>query len=143
MHDPCTSALIMQSSHHKGRAAESLAADWFLNHKTAKLLAQNYTCKWGEIDLIFEETLGERRVGEKSFSELVFVEVKSKAESTWLDGDHRIGWQKHRRLSRTANRFLLNYTGPAKTIRFDLLSWNGQSWKHIPHAWTEDSASNF
>ena len=133
-----------QSTHEKGRAAESLAAQWFLSHKTAKLIAQNYTCKWGEIDLIFEETLPSISSGiptgmpEIIKSELVFVEVKSRAESTWLDGDHRVGWQKRRRLSRTANRFLLSYKGPAKTIRYDLLSWNGESWKHIPHAWTED-----
>lgn len=113
----------MYLRHQLGKEAEQAALEWFLVHQKSRLLARNYRCKWGEIDLIFEEQLS-LALG----SELVFVEVRARSPRGWVDGPQSVVRKKQLRLKRTASHFLVKYHGLAKSVRFDLLYWDGTSW---------------
>ena len=99
------------------------AAQWFLLNRKVRILTKNYTCKQREIDIIAEE---ERDFFSTPYIELVFIEVKSTSSETWVPIEYRINPKKCYRIQTTANHFLKSYAGKAKTLRFDLLIWNGK-----------------
>ena len=77
-----------------GALGESLAAE-YLRKKGYKLLATNYRCRFGEIDLI---------VYNKKY--LVFVEVKSRKSDTFAKACEHVDFYKQQRLRTTAEIFL-------------------------------------
>lgn len=115
----------------KGKEVEQKALDWLLVRGFRKHLISNYRCKGGEIDHVFEEfqLLS-------SEWELVFVEVRYRAPQGWIDGIESITPQKRLRLIRAARHFLAHYQGRCKSIRFDVLYWDGLVWTHLQAAWT-------
>lgn len=113
-----------------GKTAEKKAAEWFLRQEGYQLLSSNFRCRWGEIDLIFEQLLKESRS-----LELVFVEVKARSQSVKISGLESIDWKKRSRLHFTAQLFLSKYRGRANTMRFDLLYLDGRNWTHLPNFW--------
>lgn len=124
----------MDPRHEWGREAENKALEWFLEQRmTSQLIARNYRCRWGEIDLIFEELRKDRGI-----FELVFVEVRARSPRTWVSGLQSVGWKKRQSLRRTADHFLVKYQGLAKTVRFDLLYWDGKIWSYLPNFWLTD-----
>ncbi|MGE0615548.1 MAG: YraN family protein [Bacteriovoracia bacterium] len=100
-----------------------------------KLLARNYFSHRGEIDLVLEEARPNGRI------ELVFVEVRMRARAGWVSALESVGAEKRRRLQWTARRFLAAYRGPATSLRFDILGWDGKQWLHVPNAWSVDGPS--
>jgi putative endonuclease len=120
----------MYLRHQLGREAEQNALEWFLKERPSRLLMRNFRCRGGEIDLIFEEVLPN-----KKGLELVFVEVRAKTDANWLTGPESVGPNKQRRLRNTAHHFLSYYRGPAKTLRVDLMHWDGRCWSHLPNIW--------
>ena len=120
----------MNTNHELGRRIENEAAEW-ITARGATLLDRNYRCRMGEIDLVVEERLEDGRV------ELVFVEVRARTFGGWVDGVESVDWRKRQRLMRTARRFLITYRGPAVGLRFDILSWDGSLWTHVPNAWID------
>ena len=66
-----------------GAWGESLAAD-FLRKKRYKLLAANYRCRFGEIDLV----VSDRRY-------LVFVEVKLRKSQKFAEAREFVDLRKH------------------------------------------------
>lgn len=97
---------------HRGRHAENLAA-LFLQQQGLKLIARNYRCRFGEIDLIAREG-----------KILVFVEVRMRASDRFGGAAASITAGKRRKLLRTARHYL---AGAAHTpaCRFDALLVNG------------------
>ena len=77
-----------------GAWGESLAAD-YLRKKRFKLLATNYRCRYGEIDLI---------VANRKF--LVFVEVKLRKTSNFARAAEHVDIHKQNRLRTTAEMYL-------------------------------------
>src|SRR5258708_30297808 len=73
-------------------------------------VAANWSWKTGEVDLIFDD--GSTRV---------FVEVRSRAATTFGEGMETILWQKQKKLIKTARMYQVkeNYWGDA---RFDVVS---------------------
>lgn len=118
----------MRISYEIGKEAEAEAARWFVAGRRAQLLAQNYRCRGGEIDLIFEETRDSPEC-----LELVFIEVKARTAGSWVEGLESVGWQKQRRLKKAARHFLSHYRGNATRVRFDLLHKKGETWEHVPN----------
>jgi putative endonuclease len=106
-----------------GARAERLAAEWFLARFPSRLIARNFRCRGGELDLIFEAP-----------PDLVFVEVRARLPGAWQDGIASVGWGKRQRLRRAIERFLLDYRGPSRGIRVDILAWNGRDWTHLRNA---------
>ncbi len=107
-----------------GTQAEEEACAWYLKQGPSRLIARNYFTRSGEIDLIFEDKLA-------SGVELVFVEVKSRKENSYLGALDSLSAVKKRRLKRAVLHFLSRYTGAAQTIRVDLLAQDGGVWTHL------------
>ena len=91
-----------------GAWGESLAAE-YLKKKRYKLVATNYRCRFGEIDLI---------VCDKVF--LVFVEVKLRKTDSFARAAEFVDYHKQNRLRTTAEIYLAEH--PTKLQpRFDVI----------------------
>ena len=115
-----------------GKSAECRAEEWFLTQRPSRLLAKNYRCRTGEIELIFEDIRDSKKT-------LVFVEVRARSKKCEMGGAPSINWKKQRSLSKAIQYFLLNYKGPEMDLRVDLLYWDGSTWMHMPNIWLLDS----
>lgn len=91
-----------------GSWGESLAAK-YLQKKRYKLLAMNYRCRMGEIDIIAENR-----------KYLVFVEVKLRKSSSFAQARDFVDLRKQERLKTTASLYLSQYETD-KPSRFDVI----------------------
>jgi putative endonuclease len=80
-----------------GCLGEQIVSEW-LQSKSYRILHHNWRCRWGEIDLIVEDSAN---------STLIFVEVKTRSRSNW-DGDglEAISLTKQKKISNSAVLFL-------------------------------------
>ena len=92
-----------------GRWGESLAAA-YLRKKKYTLLAANYRCRFGEIDLI---------AANKKY--LVFVEVKLRKNADFAEALEFVDRRKQERIRQTASVFLSNHENLTKQPRFDVI----------------------
>ena len=91
-----------------GRWGEALAAE-YLKKKGYRLVALNYSCRWGEVDVIVENA-----------SCLVFVEVKLRKSDRFAKAAEYVDLRKQDRIRKTAELWLsLHET--EKPIRFDVV----------------------
>lgn len=88
-----------------GASAEALAC-CYLQQRGLKLIAKNFRCKSGEIDLIMQEG-----------QTLVFVEVRLRSNQRFGDAGSSIDANKQRKLIRTAEHYLQLHGNRA--CRFD------------------------
>jgi putative endonuclease len=93
----------------RGSLGEDAARD-FLKKQGLDFLTANFSCKEGEIDLIFRD-------GET----LVFVEVKTRTAGGWTRPGKAVDDRKRRALIRTANEFLRLLKNPAVAYRYDVV----------------------
>lgn len=91
-----------------GAWGEALAAE-YLQKKRYKLIAANYRCRFGEIDLI---------VANRKF--LVFVEVKLRKSSQFASASEFVGYRKQERLRTTASIYL-SQNPTSLQPRFDVI----------------------
>lgn len=96
----------------KGPDAERLAAD-YLTRQGVALVARNYRCRFGEIDLIALDG-----------STLVFVEVRSRGSPRFGGAAESITTRKRSRVVRAARHYLAQ-TGRQARCRFDVLLLEG------------------
>lgn len=92
-----------------GRWGESVAAD-YLQKKKYTVVAANYRCRLGEIDLIAENR-----------SYLVFVEVKLRKSASFARALEFVDRRKQERLKQTAALYLATHGETAKQPRFDVI----------------------
>lgn len=90
-----------------GAAAEHIALT-FLQQKGLKCVTQNYSCRYGEIDLIMMDG-----------KTLVFVEVRKRGNAKFGGAAESITFSKQQKLSRTAEYYLQQF-GNAD-CRFDAI----------------------
>jgi putative endonuclease len=111
---------------HYGLGMEEQGARWLTDQfPFFRLVTKNYRWKGGELDLVFEA------MPENGQCELIFVEVRARKKDALVDGVASVTLPKQRRLERTIRHFLARYRGPAKSLRFDVLAWNGSIWTHL------------
>ena len=91
-----------------GSWGESLAAD-YLRKKHYKLIATNFRCRYGEIDLI---------ICNQKF--LVFVEVKLRKSDRFAAAFEHVDIRKQQRIRTTAEYFLSEYQTELQP-RFDVI----------------------
>jgi len=105
----------------KGYEAEAIAGQ-FLVKKGLTVIARNYRCKTGEIDLICRDK-----------DTIVFVEVRSRAPSHFASAKESVTLTKQQRIIRTAHLFLLEKKWTdAYPCRFDVIAFEkGASDTHI------------
>ena len=110
----------------RGEDAEELAGT-FLHRAGLKLVARNYRCRFGEIDLIVRDG-----------KTLVFVEVRMRSSDRYGGAAASITAAKRARLMRAARHYLAN-VAQAPACRFDVLLVNGrdQSVEWLKNAFEE------
>jgi len=91
-----------------GAWGEALAAK-FLQKKRYKILATNYRCRYGEIDLI----AADRR-------HLVFVEVKLRKSDKFASAFEHVDYHKQNRIRTTAELYLSEFPTELQP-RFDVI----------------------
>lgn len=99
----------MNSSIERGAQGEE-AAKQFLEAQGLIFLEANFRCKMGEVDLIFQDT-----------DQRVFVEVRSRKQTSFGDGSDTVFFQKQKKLIKTVKFYQQkkNYWGD---VRFDVVS---------------------
>ena len=109
-----------------GRKAESLAAE-HLKIKGMSVVARNFLCKVGEIDLVMQDG-----------TEIVFVEVRSRASQSFGGAAASVDASKRRKVARAARVWLAarGWDGPC---RFDVVAVEGGRLEHLPAAFEADS----
>ena len=97
----------------RGVEAEAMAAT-FLEHKGLKILARNYRCRLGEIDLVAREG-----------GTTVFVEVRSRGSSAFGGAAASITAAKRQRLLKAARHYISRQR-VLPECRFDALLIEGE-----------------
>ena len=106
----------------KGHAAEK-AAVAFLRSKGYRIVATNYRCRQGELDIIARDG-----------DELVFVEVRSRSTGRYGDASMTVGSAKQRQIARVAQAYLSREQPRFATSRFDVVAVTGDALEHIVDA---------
>ncbi len=108
------------NQNNQGLAAEKAAA-LFLQQQGLSLLAQNYSCRYGEIDLIMRES-----------KTLVFVEVRLRTHREFTSAADSIDQRKQQKLIRVAQFYLqshdLNMPCRFDAILFDNSKYQSPNW---------------
>lgn len=111
----------MRDTSGPGRAAERLA-EAYLTAQGWEILQRNFACKMGEIDLIAKDQ-----------DELVFVEVRSRADSVHGAPEETISRAKIRRIVNTARLYIVQRDLDCP-MRFDVIAVSAGRLLHIPAA---------
>jgi putative endonuclease len=106
-----------------GKEAENHAAS-FLQSQGLRLVARNYRCRMGEIDLIMEHG-----------STLVFVEVRMRRSENFGGAAASITGHKQRKLIHAAQHFLQQQT-KQPSCRFDAVLMSGDKIEWIKDAFS-------
>ncbi len=111
-----------------GRRGER-AACRYLRRRSCKILARNYRCDVGEIDLILADG-----------DTIVFLEVKTRSSDDAQDLQNTIGLRKWRRIERAARHFLMKHSTVEHPCRFDFVAvlwpmWGSPSIEHFVDAY--------
>jgi len=99
------------TSSERGREAERLALT-FLQKQGLRLLAQNWRCSSGELDLVMRDK-----------DSVVFIEVRYRRSNRFGGAAQSVDSHKQRKLARSAQQFLQQ--NPAlnnQTCRFDVIA---------------------
>ncbi len=103
------------SSQSSGKAAEALARQ-HLEQQGLRLLAQNWHCRRGELDLVMLDT-----------DTVVFVEVRYRRHAAWGGAIESVDARKREKLTMAAMHFLQQESRWAKhPCRFDVIAINSQ-----------------
>jgi putative endonuclease len=95
---------------HTGEIGEALAAD-YLSRSGYRIVARNYRCRFGEIDIVAREG-----------DTLVFVEVKSRRSGAYGDPLLAVGHSKQKKISRIALHYLSEKGLGQCPARFDVVA---------------------
>lgn len=105
-----------------GKAYEDLATAYLIN-KGYKILARNYRCKVGEIDII---------ASDKDF--LVFIEVKYRKNSAFGSPAEAVNYYKQQRILRAAKWYLSAHYHSEINCRFDVIEILDKKLSHVEAA---------
>ena len=102
-------------SRRLGAQGETLAAA-YLQRVGYRILARNYTCRCGELDLVAEQD-----------GCLCFIEVKSRRSASFGGPAAAVNREKQRRIARAAAHYLQAFhPGPPPACRFDVVALHDQ-----------------
>ncbi len=88
----------------------------YLQAQGLRLLERNFRCKFGEIDLIMQQST--------PVAQLIFVEVRLRASNEFGGAQASVTPAKQGRLLRTAQWYLQRFAQPPR-CRFDLIAIQG------------------
>lgn len=118
-----------------GQHGEKLAGR-YLRRLGLKILAKNYRCPTGEIDLIALDPKTRRTDGAET---IVFVEVKTRSSDTHASPQAAVNSNKQRRIRKAARYYLSQRNTGGFRVRYDIVAVVIESQQppkinHIPHA---------
>lgn len=93
-----------------GRKGEKLALR-FLRQAGYKIIAKNFSCRLGEIDIIARED-----------KTTVFIEVKTRSSCAFGLPEDSLNHNKIKHLYRCAQFYIKKYSNPEGNFRFDVVS---------------------
>ena len=106
----------------KGLVGEDLAVNYLVKNKY-KIIARNYSCPLGEIDIV---ALDKKM--------LVFVEVKTRTSQVFGLPREAVNKPKQRHISKTAQYFMREYDVFSLETRFDVIEVLDEKINHIKNA---------
>ncbi|MEI2639882.1 MAG: YraN family protein [Microthrixaceae bacterium] len=93
-----------------GQSGENRAAAWYQS-QGCRIVARNWRCRDGELDLIIEDG-----------NCVVFAEVKTRSSDRYGTPFEAVGWRKQQKLRLLARHWLAdNPTVRSRELRFDLV----------------------
>ena len=111
-----------------GQCAEDSALA-FLEKQGLTLLARNFRCRYGEIDLVMRDQ-----------SVIVFVEVRCRVGRALTAAAATVDAGKQRRLTRATRYFLGAHPELGEAVlRFDIVAFDRHPKHHGPTAWLRDA----
>jgi putative endonuclease len=93
----------------------------FLKRRGLKILARNFRCPRGEVDLIALDASTRREGGAET---ICFVEVKTRSSDRYTDPESAVDADKQKRVRKAADYYLAKRAAAADglNVRFDILS---------------------
>jgi putative endonuclease len=85
----------------------------FLRRKGLRTLARNFSCKWGELDLV---------MADPEDGGIVFVEVKTRASEDFMPAEAAVNYGKQKRMASAAKIFTLKHRIVDRPLRFDTVA---------------------
>jgi len=107
-------------------------AKLLLEGKGYKILEENYAGRMGEIDLIA-----------KDGDTIVFVEVKARENAAFGQPIEAITPEKVRKITLTAEQYLVSRRLLGKCVRFDVVEMLGGSLRHVENAFSLNDAAKY
>lgn len=101
-----------------GRRGEDVARR-FLKRQGLKILARNYRCRAGEVDLIALDRSTRRQMGAET---VAFVEVKTRSSDRYTDPEFAVDARKRDHLVKVARHYLAHHDAADLNVRFDVLA---------------------
>ena len=118
----------LSDSRSVGNEAEQIALD-YLRAQNLRLIARNFSCRVGEIDLIMQDG-----------NCLVFVEVRYRKPNRFASAALSVNLRKQRKLIKAASFFLCRNAHLAdRVIRFDVIALDGPSETQSTLQWLQDA----
>ena len=100
----------MDPRSERGSGGEAAAAAWYAA-RDFRILARNWRCRVGEIDIVAVRG-----------ALLVICEVKTRRSLAFGGGFEAVGWEKQRKLRQLAELFLAGCPVSPASVRFDVAS---------------------
>jgi len=101
-----------------GRRGEKLACR-ALRRGGLKILARNYRCPAGEVDIIALDPSTRREFGAET---VVFVEVKARSSDRYTDPESAVDADKRRRMRKVADHYVARRGAREFNVRFDIVA---------------------
>jgi putative endonuclease len=111
-----------------GSAGEDLACAW-LERQGYRILARNWRCRSGEVDIVARQG-----------AVTVFVEVKERRSPAHGLGLEAVTWSKRQRLIRAARLYAAAKGLSETDLRFDVVSLDGRDIRHETGAFDADGS---
>ena len=101
-----------------GQQGEALACR-FLRRNGLKVLARNYRCPRGEIDLIALDRSTRKALGAET---IVFVEVKTRTAEAGTAPEAAVDARKRRQIAAAAEYYLARHDTAGYRVRYDIVA---------------------
>lgn len=120
----------MALTRNKGIEGETIACE-YMKSKGYYILKRNYTCSFGEVDIIAKQS-----------ETLVFVEVKNRYGDKYGEPVESVTPHKISQIVRVAENFINRYRSVNLDIRFDIIEISyGEVVNHIENAFTANDGN--
>ncbi|GAB7388124.1 YraN family protein [Bacillaceae bacterium] len=102
--------MVARNKKETGKIGERIAKE-FLLRKGYRLIAENFACRLGEIDLIFQHG-----------PHVIFVEVRTRRTLRYGTAQESVDGRKREKLRKVAAYFLSQRSWHHRPVRFDVVS---------------------